>query len=118
MISCKIGGQSFRALIDSGAQLSLMNKHAVERCGYGNRIDSRCPSVAVGVGIQNIIGHIPSVNVKIGRGQFPNGFGILENLKLEVILGSDFLTTYGCVLNFEDSFILIGENKLKAKFLK
>lgn len=118
VITCTIAKEKFQALIDTGSEISVMSLQAVKKCGLESRMSPHCLTRVVGFGAKSIIGQMRFVDVKISRATYPIDFVVLESLRYDILLGADFLSNLGCTINFEENFILIGENKLKVKFSK
>ncbi len=54
-------------------------------------VDTRFSGIAKGVGTQKILGRIHMVQVQIGNDYFVSSFSILEEQKMDMLLGLDML---------------------------
>lgn len=108
---------SFKLMLDSGAQVSIISTFMANLLGLTENIDRTMRGVAQGVGSETkILGCCYGVNIKINNNIFPINFKILDNEldKYLVILGLDFLNSNKCKIDFEGRTITINKeiNKL------
>lgn len=90
-ISCKVNGQTVKALVDSGAQMTVMNVQCAQRCDIMRLVDRRYASYAFGIGRQRILGVIHLGQIQIGDDFLASSFRILEDQSHELIVGLDML---------------------------
>ena len=90
-LKCKVNGKSVKALVDTGAQMTVMNSHCAERCDIMRLVDRRLAGYAFGVGRQRIIGTIHLGQIQIGNDFLASSFRVLEDQSHELILGLDML---------------------------
>ena len=90
-IDCEINGVPVKAFVDSGAQITLMSKQTAERCGLLRLVDRRFANTLVGVGTCEAIGRIHSADMSIGESVFTSSFTVVEDPKMEFLLGLDML---------------------------
>lgn len=57
-INVEVNGTQMQALIDCGAEFTLMTSNCVEKCGLSNIIDPEFEMTAVGIGTAKISGRI------------------------------------------------------------
>lgn len=119
-IGIKIAGRKTKALVDSGAQFSLMSLAATRSIGVEEEIDrTMCSSRRIrGIGTQRLIGGIESLDLMIGTSKFKQGFGIIQDIPCEIILGNDFLIEYKCTLSYKERCLFVGDKDVKAKFIE
>lgn len=92
-MSCNINGQSIRAIIDSGCNITVMSKQAAKRCGFRKIIDpqERIKVRGAGGGATYVIGVMHCTLIEIGDFSIPCTVVILDKLSEELILGLDIL---------------------------
>ena len=90
-ISCRVNGILVKALVDTGAQMTVMNVKCAQRCNVMRLVDRRYASYAFGVGRQRIIGIIHLGQIQIGDDFLASSFRVLEDQSHELILGLDML---------------------------
>ena len=93
-ICCKVNGQVVKALVDTGAQMTVMNVQCAQRCDIMRLLDRRYASYAFGVGRQKILGVIHLSQIQIGDHFLASSFRVLESQSHELILGLDMLKRY------------------------
>lgn len=90
-IQCKVNGIPVKALVDTGAQMTVMNVTCAERCNVMRLVDRRQAGVAFGVGRQRIIGTIHMGQIQLSNDYLASSFRVLETQSHELILGLDML---------------------------
>ena len=93
-VNCEVNGQSVVAVIDTGAQISIMSTRFAQQCGLYHSIDRRFAGRAVGVGSSEILGR-SSCPVRLGALQFKGEFSVLENSRVDFIVGKHVLRCAG-----------------------
>jgi len=68
-----------------------MSTECAERCKIMRLVDTRFSGIAKGVGTQKILGRIHMVQVQIAHDFFVSSFSILEDQKMDMLLGLDML---------------------------
>ena len=94
-VECEINGHPMHAVIDTGAQISIMSTMFAKRCELYSSIDRRFAGRAVGVGSSEILGR-STPQVRLGAMQFKSDFSVLENTRVDLIIGLDILRKYQC----------------------
>ena len=90
----EINGQPVKALVDSGAQSTIMSEECAERCGLMRLLDRRAAGQAQGIGTANILGRVYLTQMKFGGSYFPVSITVLEQRRVEFLLGLDMLRSY------------------------
>jgi hypothetical protein len=106
-VLCEVNGFIIPAMIDTGAQISIMSEACAQRCMLSNQIDACYGGRAVGVGVSEIIGRINNLPLRIGPVSFHNKISILKNSRVDFIIGLDFLRKHKCELSIMDNSLRI-----------
>ena len=107
-VMCEINGFVVPAIIDTGAQISIMSFSCAQRCRINSNIDTRYSGKAIGVGSSDIIGRIKSLPMRVGPVSFDGTISILRDSRVDFLIGLDFLKRFNCEISFS-------ENMLKLK---
>lgn len=111
-IKVEINNVTVKALVDTGAEHTIMNKECAERCNLLSMVDERFKGVAVGVGTRNTLGKIHLADLKIGSIFIPVSFIILDGGNIEFILGLDILRRHACTINLKDNVLQINDTSV------
>lgn len=110
-IDVDINRVRMQALVDTGAQTTVMSKECAQKCNLLNMVDTRYKGLAVGVSTSKIIGKIHLANMKIGNTYIPFSVVILDSIQIDFILGLDLLRRHQCIINLVNNTLQIcGEN--------
>ena len=101
-VMCEVNGYTVPAIIDTGAQISIMSYNCAQRCRINNNIDTRYAGRAIGVGSSDILGRINGLNMKIGPISFDGKVSILRDSRVDFLIGLDFLKRFNCEVSFKD----------------
>ena len=104
-------------LIDSGADISLIDKHTFDKISKHLILVTKKPTVQ----LRGVTGHSLQVNckltvkVKIGKMTLVHDFHVVKNLGKSVILGVDFMTRHQARLDFGKRTLTIGNQVIVLK---
>lgn len=115
MLYCamEVNGHPVTALIDSGAQMTIMSKSCAERCGLMRYVDTRMASLARGVGESKILGKIHSAMLKVGSQLVDVSISVIEQNTLEFIFGLDMMRKHRAVIDLREDVLLLGDEKIR-----
>ena len=109
-----IGHLNSVALVDTGATLSILSEHLLQKLNpkYVQYVEPTI-SVVYGVGSQrHEIKTKVEVDVFIEGHKFTQGFQVVK-YQYPVILGLDFLTAHGAQINLDESPVIINDSVFK-----
>ena len=109
-ISCEINGFIIPAIVDTGAQVTVMSESCAKRCHISDQIDGRYSGKAVGIGSSDILGRINDLSMRVGPISYLNKVSILRQSRVDLIIGLDFLRRFGAEINLEKRML-----KLKVR---
>lgn len=98
-IQCEINGYLIPAIVDTGAQVTVMSESCARRCRVANQIDRRFSGKAVGIGSSDILGMINQLLMRIGPISYHNKVSILRQSRVDLIVGLDFLRRFSAEIN-------------------
>lgn len=116
-VNLTICGQSFPAIIDTGAEISIMNGAVLDELrGSKHRKELVClPTTGValigfsGARLKNIREQVV-VNVELGGEEFPMNFVIARNINTEIIIGMDMLTRHAVRIACQQKMLYLWVN--------
>ncbi|VDM63991.1 unnamed protein product [Angiostrongylus costaricensis] len=110
-LRAQINGVDVLALLDTGAQMSIISATAVEKCKMTDAVDRRFRVTASGVGgMRSSAGRILACTVQFTSISILCSFDVLSSdiCSADVIIGVDVFTKYQAVLNFAERTIQFG----------
>jgi len=116
-IHLEINKKKIIALVDTGAQSTIMSKELVEKCDLMNLVDTRYSGIAQGVGTSKIIGTIHAAQLKIGDKFLMCKITVIENPTIGFIFGLDNMRTYRCSIDLGKNALIFPDANIKAQFL-
>ncbi|KAK8858026.1 Nuclear receptor-interacting protein 3 [Tritrichomonas musculus] len=112
-ITCKINNTPIKAMIDTGAQISILPLAIAQKCHVDYLIDKRYRTVTLGVGAQTSVGRIHALSVMVGDTVWTNPFSVLEGTLDHCILGVDWLTKNRATISLEKMTLSISGTVVK-----
>ena len=106
-ITCEINNIPIKAMIDTGAQISVLPLAIAQQCHVDYLIDRRVRTVTMGVGAQSSVGKIHALAVQVGGTVWSNPFTVLEGPLNHCILGVDWLTKNRATISLEKMTLTI-----------
>lgn len=116
-ITCKINNFEFQALIDTGAQSTIMGCDVVEKCELLDLIDVMYKGKILGVNQEaETMGRIHCVDILVEDDAIPMSFTVLKTtLGSEVIIGMDILSSHRSVIDIFNKTITFSEKLFQLK---
>ncbi|CDJ45224.1 DNA-damage inducible protein, putative [Eimeria tenella] len=106
-VHLEINGVACKAFVDSGAQQSILSLAFAEKCSLSSLIDKRFAGLALGVGRAPIIGRVHLAPLKLGSKFCPCSFIVLEDSKMQMLLGLDMLKRYQMVIDLKKNVLVV-----------
>ena len=106
-IRCKVNGVEVIALVDTGAQVSVMSPAVAKKCNLTWLIDTRIKGVMRGVGQAESVGRIHGTMIEIGGVALKCSITIVDS-GADFIFGCDQLRRHRCVIDLDKNALRVG----------
>lgn len=113
-INLEINGHPVKALVDSGAQMTIMHSRLVAATGLSHLLDKRYTGEGRGAGVAKILGRIHQVQVKIETQFLPCSITVMD-ANIDMILGLDMLKRHRACIDLGRDVLKIAD--VETKFL-
>ena len=106
-----------KILLDTGASNSVIFSHAIQRLSLNELIDTESSAELRGIGTEKSLGQIWYTELKLNNNIYPISLiaSTTPIKEFDMILGINFLQSYGAVLNFKTRTLLLND-KYEIKF--
>ena len=116
-IKLEINKMQIVALVDTGAQSTIVSQYKAEKCGLMNLCDERFQGIAEGVGTSKILGVVHAAQLKIEDKFIMCKITVVESVSVDFIFGLDNMRSHRCIVNLEKNKLVFPDAGLEAKFL-
>lgn len=118
-VICEVNGFSIPAIIDTGAQISVMSASCAKRCRLAGSIDTRYSGKAIGVGSCEILGRIDNLSMRIGPVTFNSQISVLKDSSADFLIGLDFLRRFQGEISMRENVIRlrVRDKNVRVNFL-
>eukprot|EP01031_Cornospumella_fuschlensis_P031614 gene31614-38206_t len=114
-VTIDINGCKIPAIIDTGAEISVMSLNCAKRCGLHRLIDTQHSGRAIGVGSSEIVGGIEGLGLRIGPLAFRNKVSILKDSRCDVLIGLDILKRFKCDISLREKILKLYVNNEEVR---
>lgn len=108
-ISVRIERRPYRALVDTGAEVSVISCRVFKKMRPGLELQKRDIKLRTANGSPLYVEGLCRLQVKVGNKSTPHDFLIVKNLNRNVILGRDWLMQNGVRMYFDLGALKIGK---------
>ena len=116
-INLEINKQKVVALVDTGAQSTVMSQDLCKKCDLFNLCDTRFSGIAKGVGTSRIIGTVHAAQMKVQGKVLMAKITVIENSSIGFIFGLDNMRAHRCTIDLKENGLIFPDIGVTAKFL-
>ena len=116
-INLEINKKKVVALVDTGAQSTVMSQDLCKKCDLFNLCDTRYSGIAKGVGTSKIIGVVHAAQMSIQNKVLMAKITIIENNSIGFIFGLDNMRAHRCTIDLKQCGLIFPDIGVTAKFL-
>ena len=116
-INLEINKKKVVALVDTGAQSTVMSQDLCQKCDLFNLCDTRYSGIAKGVGTSKIVGVVHAAQMKIQNKVLMAKITVIENSSIGFIFGLDNMRAHRCTIDLKQNGLVFPDIGVTAKFL-
>ena len=116
-INLEINKKKVVALVDTGAQSTVMSQDLCQKCDLLNLCDTRYSGIAKGVGTSRIIGVVHAAQMNINNKVLMAKITVIENASIGFIFGLDNMRAHRCTIDLNQNGLVFPDIGVTAKFL-
>ena len=116
-INIEINGKKTFALIDSGAEVTVMSEKLCKKCNLFDLCDTKESGEGKGMRNYKIKGIIHAAEIKVENKNFLARINVVENSLFPFILGYNIISTQRCIIDFKKNCIFFSKLGITTKFL-
>ena len=116
-INLEINKKKVVALVDTGAQSTVMSQDLCQKCDLLNLCDTRYSGIAKGVGTSRIIGVVHAAQMNINNKVLMAKITVIENASIGFIFGLDNMRAHRCTIDLNKNGLVFPDIGVTAKFL-
>ena len=116
-INLEINKKKVVALVDTGAQSTVMSQDLCQKCDLFNLCDTRFSGIAKGVGTSRIIGTVHAAQMKINNKILMAKITVVENKSIGFIFGLDNMRAHRCTIDLNKNGLVFPDIDVTVKFL-
>ncbi|KAI6231841.1 hypothetical protein M3Y95_00423800 [Aphelenchoides besseyi] len=112
-IHVKINGVEVLAMVDSGAQQSIISTQIAKKCNIFDNVDERFFTKASGIGgTSKVRGRIHVCKLQIGNTHLSGPLDVLDENRVEILLGLTFLRPNACIIDCKRNVLILNETEV------
>ena len=116
-VPLEINSYKVIALVDTGAQSTIMSVDVAHKSGLYHLIDTDYKGKAIGVGESTILGVVHCAQIKIGGNFIMAKITIIENVSIGFILGLDNMRSHRCTIELSTNSLKFIDAGFHINFL-